>query len=90
MLECYTIKDKKVGIFQSPYFVNSVVDALRSLTMAANNPDSNLARFSEDFALYHNGKLDEKTGILTPSVDGPQFVTEVSELKNKGKNNVKS
>lgn len=82
---CYAIKDEKIGVFQSPHFTTSVVDALRSLTIAANQPESNLNRFPEDYSLYHLGDIDEETGILTAITNGPLLITSVKKLINKTK-----
>lgn len=79
-LQCYSIRDEKAACFLSPYFAKSTVEAVRSLTVAANDPQSNLNRFADDFGLYLLGVVDENTGVLTPHVNGPERITQISIL----------
>lgn len=80
-MDCYSIKDEKSQNFMSPFFTAGVVDALRSLTIACNQPESNLNRFPEDFSLYLIAKLDTESGIVTQT--GPELISSVKSLIQK-------
>lgn len=81
MLECFSIKDNKIEHFMTPFWTTGVVDALRSLSVAANNPDSNLNRFPDEYSLYSLCKMDETTGEVIYTK--PELICLVSKmLKN--------
>lgn len=84
--QIYSVKDEKIGLFIGPFFSNGVVDALRSLTIAANDANSNLNRFSQDFSLYHLGTLDDESGKIT-TLNNPELITTVLQLINSTQKN---
>ncbi|AXH77534.1 MAG: nonstructural protein [Microviridae sp.] len=80
MLHCYCVKDEKMETFNSPWFAKGEVDAMRSLVIAVNQPESNLNRFPEDFTFYYIGEYDEKTGVFTSPKNGPEKKLSISTL----------
>lgn len=80
MKYCYAIRDEKAGVYLSPFFTNGIVDAMRSLSIAANQPESNLNKFPEDFTLYAICKMDEKTGQIIPELNMPELITPVAQI----------
>lgn len=86
MLECFAIWDDKMKAYFSPMFMKSKVDAIRSLSVAVQEPQSNLNRFTEDFSLWFLGQLDEETGaLLLPDIGRPVKLADLTDFKNKGK-----
>lgn len=78
-MELYSLKDVKAGTFGNPlFFVNRAV-AIRSLSEAAQQPDSMLRKHGYDFQLYTIGTFDPVSGALTP-LETPDFVITVGEL----------
>lgn len=90
MLQCYSIRDTKVGTYMSPFFVPTETHAMRSIQIALQQSQSNLAQFPGDFDLFLLGTLNEESGEISPLMN-PQHIISISTLinNNKEKNNVK-
>lgn len=83
-LQCYSIRDNKVGIFQRPFFVRNVHEATRGLIEVVSDKQSTLHRFHQDYSLFLLFSVDEETGIPIPTSLGlPQFTINISELVQK-------
>jgi len=87
IIEIYAIKDKKIGLFQNPFFCTSIVVALRNLAIALDDPKSNLVRFAQDYALFKVGTFDDLAGETLPPQKGPELVTELLALIDERKAN---
>ena len=75
----YSIFDKKAHVHRTQMVLRDDAEAVRSVARAANNGNSDLFMFCDDFALYRLGELDVNTGAIT--VDCPIiFVCNVSSL----------
>jgi len=84
-LQFYSVRDEKMQSYLSPFVSEGIIPALRSLTLAVNNPESMLSKFSEDYSLYKVGTFDTETGRLT-SLDIPEHISSLSTLiKHKEK-----
>lgn len=79
-LEIMTVLDKKARAFCSPFFVTHIAVGVRTFSMGANKPDTNVWAHPEDFALYHLGTFEDDSGEckLHPQ---PQHVAEAINLK---------
>lgn len=75
----YSVRDEKMQNYLSPFVSDGVVPALRSLTLAVNNPDSMFSKFPEDYSLYEIGSFDSATGRLS-SHDIPDHVASLTSL----------
>lgn len=62
----YAIRDSKTEAFSTPFFSFNNATAIRSFTDAVNDPNTNLNKHSEDFAIFHIADWDDITGELTP------------------------
>lgn len=83
-IEIYSIKDAKVGVYQSPFYAQNHAVAVRTLKSAVNDDTkTNLTLYPEDFQLFHVGTFDDVTGELTSNVE---FVANAVDLKNKKEN----
>lgn len=78
----FSIRDSKSEIFHPPRFNNTHGEAERDFKRAANDPQTNICAFPEDFDLYFIGEYDLSTGKMTP-VDTPQHVIKAIALKDK-------
>jgi len=88
-LLCFAIKDLKADCYHTPIWAKNVVDVLRNASIEANNPQSQLNRFPEDFAIHSIAKMDMTTGIVYPNLPYPQLISQISDLikpKNSTKN----
>lgn len=79
--QIYAIKDEKAEFFHKPFFLKTQVEAVRLVMDEVNNPKSQLANHTDDFALYILGTFQEDTGTIVPQINGPKRITELSVLK---------
>lgn len=82
MKKMYTIKDTKVGNFFPPSFVTHLTEYVRGLQLAVADEKSNLHLYPQDFALYHLGEFDERTGHIE-SINPPVEIMQIQELFDK-------
>lgn len=75
---CFSIMDKKVGQFMTPFFCPNVVTAMRSVQSALREK-SNLSQYSHDFSLYEIGHFNADEGLLV-SKGVPVLVEEIANL----------
>jgi len=61
MLVVCSIRDAKAD-FHQPFFVKTKGEALRGLMDILSDPNSNIHKYPEDFALFYLGTFDELTG----------------------------
>jgi len=76
MMEAFAIKDKKTGFFLRPAFAQGVVAVTREITLMVRKPDSSVAQFPGDFAIYRVGKFDEVEGVFVHQT-APEFIAEI-------------
>ncbi len=65
ILNIYSVKDVKVGVFKTPFFQNSNVEAIRSFQQAVQDENSVLNKYPADFELWHIGGFDDDTATFT-------------------------
>lgn len=58
----YSVYDLGVKAFMSPFFQKNDGLALRGFVAAVNNPETDLNRFSDQFALFKLGEFDDQEG----------------------------
>ncbi len=61
-LKVYTLFDSKVEIYMKPFYLKNKGEALRAFTDIANDKDTNVGKYPEDFTLFEIGEYDEETG----------------------------
>lgn len=76
---CYAIKDKKANLFNLPFWYKNLVECMRNVEVACNDRNSNLNRFSHEYALYLICSMDDETGAVLCS-DEPNMVCEIASL----------
>lgn len=61
-LNVYSVFDSKAAVYGTPFFqVNDMV-AMRSFSQLANDSNSSVNRFPEDYTLYLIGYYDDSVG----------------------------
>ncbi len=70
-MQVFTVRDSKAEAYLQPFFATNIPVAVRMLTDAARDPNSNLYRHSSDFELFLVGKFDEHTGMIEPVAHVP-------------------
>lgn len=75
----FSIYDKKGCFHVSQFFARSRSEAVRQFFRLANDSQSDVNMFPDEFALYCNGEFDSDTGIV--SVYNPiNFIVDASAL----------
>lgn len=68
ILRLFSVLDIKAGFFKPPFAARSDGEALRALSEAMRDPQTTLAQYPEDFALYETGNFNDATGTIEPTV----------------------
>jgi len=79
ILQVFTIKDSKTGIFNSPFFNHTPGEAERNFRELANDPQSMIGKYPEDYDLYALGKYDDQTGKVAWE-ETPQHLVKATQL----------
>ncbi len=77
--QMYSVYDLKSEFYQAPFPFHNDEDAQRGLASVFANPDSMIAKYPEDYRLFHLGTLDDNSGELIPQ-NPPRLVCEISSL----------
>jgi len=78
----FCVKDLRADCYLKPFIVLNVPEAIRAVSVAANNPDSNLGRFPTEYALYQCGSFEESDGSVI-ALPQPTHICIVDELVNR-------
>lgn len=61
-LGIFTVFDIKAGAYLRPFFSLTAGTAVREFATELNNPESNFAKYPEDFHVVELGSFDDSTG----------------------------
>ena len=75
----YSIFDKKADAHRSQMVCSDDAEAVRAVARVANNGNSDLSMFCDDFALYNLGELNAHNGVIS-AYSPIKFVCNVSSL----------
>lgn len=64
-LKAFSLLDMKTGIFNTPFFMSHVGQAIRAVTDLGQDKNTTPGRYPTDFALYEVGLWDDQTAQLT-------------------------
>lgn len=57
--------DKKANHYDNFFVTNSIAEAIRSFSIASNDPNTNLNKFPEDFELFKLAEINQENGLIT-------------------------
>lgn len=60
----FSVYDKKVGAFMTPFFSRSKGEAVRSFTDACSDGQHQFVKHPEDYVLMALGEYDDQTGSI--------------------------
>lgn len=66
--EVFAVYDSKADVFGPPILAPAVGAAKRSFVESCSDSSTALAKYPEDFALYHLGTYDDATGLMSSFV----------------------
>jgi len=75
-VKAYTIYDTKSLTYSNPFYAPTHGAAIRIVTDATQDNNSQLARHPADFILYCVGEFDDNSGIFMP-IDPREHVIDV-------------
>lgn len=78
--EIFAIRDSKAEAFHTPFYQQTVGQAIRTVSDYVNNEQSDLSRHPEDYMLFHVGTWWEGSGIIQP-LEQPEPVITLLELQ---------
>ena len=79
----YSIYDKKACFYVAPFSARNDAEAVRSVTQALRDPNTQLAQHPEDFHLVTIGSFDDNTSEI--SYSPPHVIVECSALAQEAK-----
>lgn len=65
-MKIFSIKDKKSGAFDNPFYRASYAEAERSFQMLAKDEKTMIHHYPEDYSLFEIGEFDSTTGEILP------------------------
>lgn len=80
MLKLYSIRDSKTEAFNAPFKALTHPEAIRMFQQIMENPETLIAKFPADYALFYVGTFDEQSGRLM-SVEQALHLVSALELK---------
>jgi hypothetical protein len=80
IVRLYSIYDKKSENYSPLFPAPTPGAAERAIADQAHNPETQLAKWPGDFALYDMCVFDDETGFVTQDGQPPRLVVEVSQL----------
>lgn len=84
ILQVFSIRDRAVDAFMTPFFHTHVGGAMRLFTDEINNPQSQtgIGKHPVDYDLYHLGSYDDSSGKFV-LLDAPRQVAIGKDLKQQ-------
>lgn len=79
LLEIFSIKDKIINTYKTPFYAINRNEAIRLVRNAASDTNSLLHKNPEDFELYAVGIFDDETGKITTEMV-PDYVMAVNSV----------
>lgn len=79
-MRMFAIHDVKAEVFNTPFFMRTVPEAIRGFMNEAASPDSAIGKWPDDFVLYELGEFDQVTGAVSVR-DTPYRVMSGFEAK---------
>ena len=79
----FAYKNDKIGVFNDPFFLPYPLEDVKEVVSVAVRSGQGPAH-AEELSLYLLGSMDDKTGLIVPSVE---FICSLSEFMDYGKEN---
>lgn len=78
-LVVFTIYDKAVQAYNTPFYMQTEGEAMRGFKQVCTDPQTNICKHPEDFALFKLGWFDNSTGQF--ELVEPECVARAHEVK---------
>jgi hypothetical protein len=70
----------KVNAYLQPHPLRNKGEMIRAIINEMSKPDSNFAKYPEDYVIYEIGEFDDDTGLIK-SYDAPEIIGKVVEFR---------
>lgn len=64
-LHIFAVKDRALNAFMTPWFAQTVNQAIRMFQDEVNNPQGQMIKHPDDYDLYHLGSWNDDNGNFT-------------------------
>lgn len=64
-IQIFAVYDASTQMYAQPNFLASTLVAKRMWPEAANDPNTQIGKYPQDFTLFHLGEYDDETGKFT-------------------------
>lgn len=81
-MKMFSIRDRAVEAFNTPFFMLTKAEAIRALTNLATDQDSKIARNPQDYELYYLGIWDNVSGDLEAANENLGCAATYKEKEN--------
>lgn len=89
----FSVYDVKAQFYGNPFLFTHKGEAIRAFMTAANDPQTNINRYPEDYQLFYLGEFDDVTGKFLGS-SHPEHLNNASEftikIKTQNENGAKN
>lgn len=75
----YTVRDSKAEVFNNPFYQTTHGEAERTFKALAQNKESMVGKYPEDYDLYYIGEFDDVKGNIM-TLDTPQHIVKAVQL----------
>lgn len=79
-LEIYSVRDSKAEVYNQPFFNKTHGEAERNFAELTKDQKSMVAKYPDDYDLFHIGSYDDSTGVLSP-LDTPRHIVKAVNIK---------
>jgi len=69
----FSVRDNKLSSYSRLFPEQAEINAVRAISVAANDKATQIGQFPEDFDLYQVAEFDDVTGQVTP-IEPPKFI----------------
>lgn len=76
----FSVYDSKAEAFIQPFFSPNSAVARRMFESAANDPNTDICKFAEDYTLFEIGTFENDQGLVSPLIP-PKSLTVAITLK---------
>lgn len=87
--EVYSIRDSKTEVFSPPFLQKARGEAERSFNQLANDPQTFVGRYPEDYDLYYMGQFNDNSGAYT-LLDTPKHIMKAVQVLKPKNQDVKT
>ncbi len=79
MSKVYSVRDNDIGSYNFPFYAKTDVEAIRQVTVAAQDNQGMLKKFPASFGLYLLGNFDESNGVFE-NLPEPKMIKPISQM----------